>query len=298
MDNLRGSILMVIAMAGFAIEDMFIKQIAGALPVGQVVVFLGLGGTVIFGAIALRYGDRLWSPALLHPAFIIRNICEVGGTLGFVSAIALTPISTASAILQATPLVVTLGAALFLGETVGWRRWLAILVGLFGVVLIIRPGMEAFDIKSMLAVIGVVGLAGRDLATRRIPTTVTTRQITFYAFVVSILTGAILLWLGVTGDTLLLPDHTDLWRMLGALVVGLGAYYMIVMATRMGDMSVVAPFRYSRPVFALIVGVMVFSERPDALTLIGATIIVGSGIFTLWRESRLRRTSLRTAKAV
>ena len=114
----------------------------------------------------------------------------------------------------------------------------------------------------------------------------------------SILTGAILLWLGVTGDHLLVPDMSDSWRMAGALVVGLGAYYLIVMATRIGDMSVVAPFRYSRLVFALIVGVIVFQERPDTFTLVGALIIVGSGIYTLWRESRLRRTSLRAAKAV
>lgn len=291
MDNLRGAILMVLAMLGFAVEDMLIKQMAGALPVGQVVIGLGIGGALIFGGLAKAYGDALISRELLHPALIFRNASEIFGTVGFVSAIALTPISTASAILQATPLVVTLGAAIFLGETVGWRRWLAIAVGLIGVLLIIRPGMESFDAKSLLAVMGVIGLAARDLATRRIPKTTSSRVITFYAFFVSILTGIILLRLGVTGDTLTAPNTTDSIRMVLAILVGVAAYYAIVAATRIGEMSVIAPFRYSRLVFALVIGVMVFNERPDTLTLIGAAIIVVSGIYTLWRESRLRRAS-------
>lgn len=291
MDNIRGSILMVLAMLGFAIEDMLIKQMAGSMPVGQVVIVIGVGGALIFGVIARRYGDRLLSRDLIHPAVILRNLCELGGTLGFISAIALTPLSTASAILQATPLVVTLGAALFLGETVGWRRWLAILIGLSGVMLIIRPGIAGFDPKSLLAVIGVIGLAGRDLATRRIPKTITSRQIAFYAFIVSIGTGYILFLLGVTGDTWVRLDSGDSWYLAMTVIVGVLAYYAIVAATRLGDIAIVAPFRYSRLVFALIIGVLAFGERPDMLTLLGAAIIVGSGIYTLLREARLRAAS-------
>jgi drug/metabolite transporter (DMT)-like permease len=291
MDNVRGAILMVVAMFGFAVEDMLIKQMAAGLPVGQVVTLLGIGGALIFGFIAKAYGDRLWSRDLMHPALMLRNAAEMFGTVGFVSAIALTPISTASAILQATPLVVTLGAALFLGETVGWRRWMAIMIGLFGVLLIIRPGMEGFDAKSLLAVMGVIGLAARDLATRRIPSTISSRVIAFYAFIVSIFTGFVLLALGVTGSAWTSPDTTDTVRMIAAIFIGVAAYYAIVAATRIGEMSIVAPFRYSRLVFALVIGVLAFNESPDALTLIGALIIVASGIYTLWREAKLRRAS-------
>jgi drug/metabolite transporter (DMT)-like permease len=298
MDNMRGSILMVLAMLGFAIEDMLIKQMAGSLPVGQVVILLGIGGGIIFGSIVKFYGENLWSRAFIHPAMILRNLSEIFGTLGFVAAIALTPLSTASAILQATPLVVTLGAALFLGETVGWRRWLAILIGLCGVLLIIRPGMDGFDPKSLLAVIGVIGLAGRDLATRRIPKDISSRQIAFYAFMISLFTGFILLRIGVTGDTWTPIDSTQSLRMFAAVIVGVLAYYAIIGATRIGDVAIVSPFRYTRLVFALIVGVIAFNERPDALTLIGATIIVASGIYTLWREAKLRRTSPRVKPAL
>lgn len=291
MDNVRGATLMVLAMFGFAIEDMLIKQMAAGLPVGQVVTIIGAGGAIIFGFIAKSYGDGLWSADTLHPALLIRNVCEIFGTLGFVAAIALTPISTASAILQATPLVVTLGAAMFLGETVGWRRWMAIMIGLFGVLLIIRPGMDAFDAKSLLAVLGVVGLAGRDLATRRIPKTISSRIVAFNAFVISIFTGMILLAFGVTGSSWTIPDTIDSFRLVAAIFVGVAAYYAIVAATRIGDMSIIAPFRYSRLVFALIIGVLAFGESPDTLTLVGAGIIVASGIYTLLREARLRRTS-------
>ncbi|WP_439156347.1 DMT family transporter [Yoonia sp.] len=290
MDNIRGSALMVLAMMGFAFEDMFIKKMAGALPVGQILIVLGIGGALVFAVIARAYGDRLWSRDLAHPAVILRNAGEIVGTMGFVTAIALTPISSASAILQATPLAVTLGAALFLGETVGWRRWLAILTGLCGVLLVIRPGLQGFDINSLFAVQGVIGLAIRDLATRRIPATITSRQLSTYAFAVIVPTGAVVLWLGDAG--MVMPDAVNMMRISGAVVIGVAAYYTLVAATRIGDMSVIAPFRYSRLIFALFIGVLVFGEKPDALTLIGAAIIVTSGTYTLWRESRLRRASL------
>lgn len=159
-DNLRGALLMSLAMAGFAIEDMFIKLLAGTLPIGQVLLFLGLGGALVFGTITYRRGEQVISPALLTRAVIIRNLCELVGTVGFVLSFVLASLSTASAILQATPLVVTIGAVLFLGEKVGWRRWTAIGVGFGGVMLIVRPGMAGFEPASLFAVVGVLGLAG------------------------------------------------------------------------------------------------------------------------------------------
>ena len=141
MDNLRGCVLMVLAMAGFALEDMFIKRLAAAMPVGQIIALVGLGGAVIFAAICAAQGRRLWSRDLLARPVILRNLGEMAGTLCFVSAIALTPLSQASAIIQAMPLAVTLGAALFLGAPVGWRRWTAILAGFAGVLMVVRPGL-------------------------------------------------------------------------------------------------------------------------------------------------------------
>jgi drug/metabolite transporter (DMT)-like permease len=286
MENLRGSMIMVLAMAGFALEDLFIKRLAESLPVGQIIMFLGFGGALVFGLVTRLQGRRLWSRDLFTRAVMLRNLGELIGTLGFVTAIALTPLSSASAILQATPLAVTLGAALFFREAVGWKRWTAILVGFGGVLMVIRPGFEGFEPASLFAVQGVIGLAIRDLATRAVPRTISSMQLSTYAFATLVPTGMILLAVGGAPS---LPSAAA-WRDLAlALTCALAAYYAIVAAMRLGDVAVITPFRYSRLIFALIIGVTVFDERPDIWTLTGAAIIIASGLFTFWRERRLAR---------
>lgn len=295
MENLRGSLLMTAAMLGFAIEDMFIKQLTATVPLGMVLILLGTGGAIIFATLALLRGAKLISRDLLARSVLIRNTGELIGTVGFVTAIALTPLSSASAILQATPLVVTLGAALFLKEQVGWRRWSAILVGFAGVLLIIRPGFDAFEPFSLFALMGVFGLAVRDLATRTVPRAITSLQLSAYAFAITVPAGFGIL--AFTGDSLRMLQGLE-WLMIGAaLCVAVLAYSAIVAAMRMGDVSVITPFRYSRLVFALIFGVVFFNEEPDFATLAGSALIVASGIYTFWREARLRRNASRAARA-
>ncbi|MGC9418857.1 MAG: DMT family transporter [Rhodovulum sp.] len=290
MDNLRGIALMVAAMAAFALEDMFVKTAAQSLPVGQILLTLGAGGAVAFALMALARGQRLWSRALLTRPVLLRNTGEVVGTLGFVYAIALTPLSSASAILQATPLMVTLGAAIFMGAEVGWRRWSAIAVGLCGVLLIIRPGLEGFQPASLFAVMAVFGLALRDLATRATPRSVGSLQLSAYGFAMVVPLGALLLFLGPGPAPV---DGAMALRLGAALVMGVAGYYAIVEAMRMGEVAVVTPFRYTRLLFALAIGVLAFGERPDAATLTGAGIIIASGLYTLWRERALSKARSR-----
>jgi drug/metabolite transporter (DMT)-like permease len=292
MENLRGSVLMVLAMAGFALEDMFIKRLAGAMPVGQIVMAIGLGGAVIFAAICAGQGRRLFTRDLLARPVLVRNAGEMAGTMCFVTAIALTPLSQASAILQATPLAVTLGAALFLGEPVGWRRWSAILVGFAGVMMVVRPGLAGFAPASLFAVGAVIGLAVRDLATRTVPAAISSMQLSAYAFATLVPTGAILL---VFGEGAVMPGAVQMRDLALALACGVGAYYAIVAAMRVGEVAVVTPFRYTRLLFALVIGVAVFAERPDGWTLLGAAVIVASGLYTLMREARAGRRRRRPA---
>lgn len=293
-DNLRGMILMVAAMAGFALEDMFIKTVSAVLPTGQILAMLGLGGALIFAALATRRGDTVFSPLFFLRPVMLRNLAEVIGTMGFVTAIVLTPLSSASAILQATPLMVTFGAALFFREAVGWRRSLAIAIGFAGVLMIIRPGMEGFRPASLFAVLGVAGLATRDLATRAVPRSVSSMVLSTYAFAMLVPTGLILL--AFSGGAHL-PDAVSLAQLGGGLFVGVLAYYAIVAAMRVGEVAVVTPFRYTRLIFALVIGVLVFDEAPDFWTLGGATLIIGSGLYTLMRELRLGRRRHATANA-
>lgn len=288
MENLRGIVLMVASMAGFAIEDMFIKFAAAGMPTGQILLLIAVIGTPFFATMARRQGARFWDKSALHPAVVWRNGGEMVGTAGFVTALALTPLTTATAIFQATPLAVTFGAALFLGETVGWRRWTAILVGFCGVMLIIRPGMEGFNLNSLWSVVAVIGLSARDVATRRIPSTISTMQLAAWGFAAVGILGAGMLALSGGAVWPTLPQASYI---AGALAFGIGAYWAIILATRLGEVSVITPFRYARLVFALIIGAVVFAERPDAITLIGATLIIGSGLYTFARE-RFRKRAL------
>jgi len=284
MENLRAIALMVLSMAGFAIEDMLIKYIALEMPTGQFLMLIGAGGALIFTLMAWRQGQAVLSADFLQPTIIIRNLGEVIGTLGFVTALVLTPLSSASAILQATPLAVTLGAALFLREAVGWRRWSAILIGFCGVVAVIRPGLEGFQPASLFAVLGVIGLATRDVATRATPATISSLVLSAHGFGMLVPAGAFLLW--ISGGAVA-PSAQGYGLLFAALIIGVSAYYALTLSMRLGDVAVVTPFRYVRLVFALYIGVTVFHEQPDAWTLGGAAIIILSGLYTFFRERQL-----------
>ena len=284
MENLRAIALMVLSMAGFAIEDMLIKYIALEMPTGQFLMLIDAGGALIFTLMAWRQGQAVLSADFLRPTIIIRNLGEVIGTLGFVTALVLTPLSSASAILQATPLAVTLGAALFLREAVGWRRWSAILIGFCGVVAVIRPGLEGFQPASLFAVLGVIGLATRDVATRATPATISSLVLSAHGFGMLVPAGAFLLW--ISGGAVA-PSAQGYGLLFAALIIGVSAYYALTLSMRLGDVAVVTPFRYVRLVFALFIGVTVFHEQLDAWTLGGAAIIILSGLYTFFRERQL-----------
>jgi len=290
MTNLRGSLLMLAAMTGFALEDVLIKLMAGSLPMGQVIALIGCGGALNFGALALARGRPLLSPALLTRSVMLRNLAEAVAAVSFMLAMVLTTLSSASAILQTTPLAVTLGAALFLAEPVGWRRWTAIGIGFAGVLLIIQPGLAGFAPASLFALVAVAAIALRDLVSRAIPANVGGVQLSAWAFAALVPAGLLLML--VMGEAPVMPGTTDLARLAGAFVVGGIGYYALVGATRAGEVSVIVPFRYSRLVFAMILGALVFGERPDALMLTGAALIVGAGLYTIWRETRLRNRTV------
>lgn len=280
-DNLKGAAWMVAAMAGFAVEDMLIKLAAQNMPVGQVVLIFGLGGMVVFAALAVRAGQGLWHPAMRSPAMVARSVSEVVGRLFFALAITLTPLSSASAILQATPLVVALGAVLFFGERVGWRRWSAIVVGFVGVLMILRPGLDGFEALSVLAVIATLGFAGRDLGSRAAPPGMSNLQLGVLGFAMLAISGAVIL--AVSGGVVM-PTGRDGAVLAAIIAVGVFAYNALTKAMRTGEISVVAPFRYSRLIIAMGLAVAVFGERPDLWTLAGSLVIVASGLVLIKRS--------------
>lgn len=283
MDNLRGSLFMVLAMACFSVEDAFIKAAAKSVPLGQVIFLFGIFGTALFILLTLRRGEKVFHPAILSRPIFIRSICEIVGRLFFSISLVLIPLSSLSAILQATPLIVVMGAAIFFGEKVGWRRWTAILIGLIGVLMIIRPGLDGFQAASLFAVVGTLGFAGRDLATRAAPRVLSNMQLGVYGFFILIPTGLIILFFGESTD-MVWPSTIASLQILGVITFGFTAYYSLTIAMRTGEVSVITPFRYTRLIFALIIGITIFGERPDALTIMGSTIVIAGGIYTLLRS--------------
>ncbi len=283
--NLRGAVWMVAAMAGFAVEDLLLKIVARGMPVGQILMIFGLGGALAFALLARARGAPVLHPAALSRAVILRAGFEVTGRVFYTLAVALTPLASASAILQATPLVVVAGAALIFGETVGWRRWTAISVGFLGVMVILRPGLDGFSTLSLLAVVGLIGFAGRDLATRAAPPVLTSLTLGVYGFAAMVPAGAgLLMWTGGA----VLPDAATMGVLAATTGIGVAAYFALTLAMRTGEVSAVTPFRYTRLVFALLLATIFLGERPDGWTLIGAALVVGSGLYTLVRANRRR----------
>ncbi len=287
MASLQGPILMVAAMVGFAVEDAVIKTLAARMPPGQIALALGLIGGTVFALLLRRHGLRLLVPQALRGAALVRNLAEVGAVITMTLGVALVPLSVVSSILQAMPLAVTMGAALVLGEKVGWRRWSAILVGFVGVLMIVRPGFAGFDRLALIPLAAVVFLSVRDIATRRVAGAVSSLQVAGWGFLAALPGG--LLMLAMRGEVPVLPAATDALLLVGMAIIGIAAYGALVRATRADTLAVTTPFRYSRLVFAMLIGVIVFGERPDGWTLAGSALVVAAGLYTMLREMRLAR---------
>lgn len=285
-DNLTGALLMMGAMAAFTVNDAMIKGLSGAVPLFQVMFLRGVLTTVMVAVIAWRMGalSRRLPRADLWPVFW-RMVGEIGSAYFFVSALFNMPLANISAIMQALPLTITLAAALFFREPVGWRRMSAILAGFVGVMLIVRPGTEGFTIYSLYGLAAVAFVTLRDLATRRLSRDVPSMLVTLITsfcimafFGLASLTGE---WAPVDGRAALLIG--------GASVMIIGGYLCSIMVMRVGEISFVAPFRYTSLIWALILGWVVFGDWPRTITLVGAAIVVASGLFTLYREAQISR---------
>ncbi|WP_321572993.1 DMT family transporter [Tabrizicola oligotrophica] len=289
-DNTAATLLMVGSMAAFAVEDLFLKRAAMALPPGQVIAMMGAGGALVFWLLAALKRQRILTAPALRGAALVRSLSEAGATMLYITALALIPLSVNSALLQASPLVVTMGAALFLGEPVGWRRWTAIATGFAGVLIVLQPWNDSFQAAGILTVLCVVMLAARDLSTRAMPADIGTFQLVTWAYLALVPAGLVLMVLA--GDRVTAIDPTRWFDLAMALISGLFGYYAVTAATRLGEAAVIAPFRYTRLVFALILAMLFLGEQPGPAMLIGAALIIGSGLYTFARE-RIRARAAR-----
>lgn len=285
-DNTRGIIFMAVAMATFTVNDSFMKAATQLLPLSQAIVIRGVMTLAALLVLARMMGVRTLRVAKVDRKLLgWRTLAEVGGTITFLTALQHMQLANLSAILQSLPLAVTLGAVIALKEPVGWRRMTAIGVGFLGVLLIVRPGTEGFNIWAVVALISVVFVVVRDLATRQFSGALPSVTIAIYTAVAVTLMGVAGLAIEDWG-----PVPLVAFAMLaGAATMLIMGYLFIVMAMRVGDVAIVAPFRYSALIWAILIGWLVFGEIPKGLTLLGATIVVATGLYTYLREYQLQR---------
>ena len=275
---------MMMSMACFAVEDTFIKLLSARLPATQILFSIGFGGAIITLLLAIVLNVNLADKILLNKHVISRTIADLFGALSFTSAMVLIPMSLLASILQATPLFVTLGAAILLGEKVGWRRWSAIFIGFLGVIIILQPGYGNFQLASLLGLTAVLCLALRDVVTRDMATEIPTLTVTFYACLAMGSAGFIAYpFFGPP----IMPTTYETIILICAAIIGLTGYFLLVLATRKGDVSVIAPFRYSRLLFSLGLASLILGEKLTLPILLGGLLVVSSGIYTFGRERRL-----------
>lgn len=279
--NLRSALFMVVAMAAFSIGDAITKFSSESMSMAQVMLVRGVFATLLVWLLARKSGALAEPRQALQPLVALRVLGEAGGTVAYLLALAHLPLANVSAVQQALPLAVTMGAALFFGEGVGWRRWLAIAIGFAGVLVIVRPGFAGFSAYSLLVLASVVSCAVRDLATRRIPGDIPTLLISAVTSLSMTVLGAALL--PVMGGWSPLSANGTALLALAAVLVLIG-YQFIILAMRGGDISFVAPFRYTALLWSIMLGIVVFGDFPDGMMIVGALVIVGSGLYALYRE--------------
>lgn len=285
-ENTRGILYMNVAMASFTVNDTCMKLATQTVSLPQAMSLRGTFAVVLMLVLAKAMGElRFAAPKADRWRLGWRTLAELGGTILFLVALQNMPLASLAAIMQALPLAVTLGAALLMGEKVGWRRLTAILVGFCGVMLIIRPGTEAFDRWSVLAVLSMMCVVVRDLVTRGFTAQVPSVMIALYS-------GAAVMVMGYAG---LAVEGWQPMTMAQVLLLGFGAvmlvlgYLFVVMATRVGDVAIIAPFRYISLLWAIALGWLFFGALPDGWTLTGAAIVVATGLYTYLREYQLQR---------
>lgn len=279
-DNSSAILAMTTGMAAYVLSDAMIKLALGELLVGQAIALRGICATVAAGAITYWRGMLRWHAALLSPLMVMRMATEVASSLLFFKALQGMTLADATSVLQSVPLILTAASAVLLGEAVGWRRWLATLAGLIGVLLILRPGAGAFGSVALYAVGAVMCISARDLVTRFIPTEIPSLLITTLTSSSLLIAGLVMAafegWRAAsfTAYALTLPA--------GLLIVF--GHYSAIRALRGGDISVVAPFRYTSVPFSLVVGFAVWRDLPDSWSVAGTLLVISAGLYTLHRE--------------
>jgi S-adenosylmethionine uptake transporter len=280
-DNLLGAALMTCCVLAYVLNDAVMKLLFADIDFFQAIFLRGLVSLPPLLILALMTKTLLQKYSTKNQRLIIiRILAEIGTTVTFLTALKHMPLANVTAILQSLPLAITMAAAIFLGEPVGWRRWSAICVGFTGVLIIIRPGLAGFNSYSLLALAAVILLTVREISTRQLDNKIPT------------VTVALSTTLGITAFAALMligTEWADINFVSWSLIIAAAAAVTVatllsVVAMRTGDIGFVSPFRYTSLIGAIGLGILLFGDWPDGITLLGAAIIAFAGIYSLYRE--------------
>ena len=272
---------MIAAMGCLTLTDMLIKITSQTLPIGQVMMIYGIGALAVFWALLRIKGESIQLSLLTNPAVVWRNVGDLIAMNSMFLALVYVPLSTIGAVIQAVPILVTAAAALFLRETVGLRRISAIFIGFLGTLLIIQPSADSFNITTTLVLIAAVGMALRDIATKLVRENYSSLLLSFYSCFLFIFSGCVLLVIkGVPS----LPDFGSFVALAAMIVAGCMGFFFMTEAVRLGDMSVVSPFRYTRLLFSMLAGILILGEQVNTIMLIGSALTILSGLYIWYRE--------------
>jgi drug/metabolite transporter (DMT)-like permease len=279
--NLSGIVAMLLSCIFFVVGDCTVRLVGAELPLGEILLIRGaLSAPLIVAAAA--YAGKLggFGALLTNPMLLLRTALEIATVMLFLISILNMPYAAALSVQQSNPLVLMAAAALLLGERVGWRRWLAAIVGFIGVLIIIRPGTPAFGWPAFTMIGSVVAMVLRDLVTRRLGPGIASLQLTVVAVTSVGLSGLLLL----PFEQWVMPRGESFGLLIVAALGSMGGIHWMIKAVRTGDVSVVVPFRYSLIPFGVVAGIVVFAEWPDTIALIGMSIVIGAGLYALHRE--------------
>lgn len=284
-EAVAGVLAILAAMAFFVASDTLSKLARATLPVGEVMALRGIMSSVFTFAWVIWVGSLGRLRSGYSRAWSLRNFGEVGSAVTFLAALGHMPLANVTAITQATPLATTAAGAIFLGERVGWRRWSATAVGFLGVLLIVRPGTDQFTWWSLVALMTVACVTLRDIATRRMDTTVPPSLMTFVSSALVMVMGFVM---GLA-ETWVWPAPATWLQLAGSAGLVVGGIYSTILAVRKAELSRIAPFRYSIILWSILLGWLVWGDVPDQITTAGIVVVVGAGFYTFIREQYVRR---------
>ncbi|MEM8629862.1 MAG: DMT family transporter [Pseudomonadota bacterium] len=300
--SMNGAYFAMIAVFCFSLNDVLVKSLSSTYALHQIVLFRSLVALALVLLAVGLFGNGLSSLKTKRlGGHLLRGAFVVAANMAFFLGLAAMPLAEAVAIFFVSPLIITVFSVIFLGETVGPRRWIAIAVGFIGVLVIMRPGTAAFEPASILPIIAALCYAGLHMMTRRLGTTESAQSLVFYIqllFIVVTLTIGLAVGDGRFADQedpslafffreWIWPRPEDLMTLLAIGFILFGGAYFISQAYRVSEAAIVAPFEYIAMPLSIFWGIVIFNEWPDGWSWAGMALIIGSGLFLLWREHRV-----------